>query len=115
MPGFLLHVGAVVQCTHFAPASCISSNTRVLVNGMPVATSSDNWLVTGCPFTVPGPKPQPCVRIQWLMPATRILINGQPPILQASPGTGAGVCLSPEQITQGPPTVSVMQARVMGI
>ena len=111
MPGFLLHVGAVIQCTHAAPVTAITSNTRVLVSGRPVVTIADNFVVAGCPFTVPGPKPQPCVRVQWLVPATRVLINGQPALLQ----TSTGLCLSPEQIPQGPPIVSATQVRVGGL
>jgi hypothetical protein len=113
MPGFLVHVGAAVQCTHLAPVNAVTTNARVLVSGMPVVTLADTFLVAGCPFTLPTtpPKPQPCVRVQWLVPATRVLVNGQPPILQAS----AGVCLSVEQIPQGPPAVVATQTRVLGI
>ena len=113
MPGLLVHVGAVIMCPHAGQVSVISSNTRVLVSGMPVATMADNYLVAGCPFTVPAgpaPKPQPCVRVQWLVPATRVLVNGQPAILQLS----TGLCLSVEQIPQGPPNVVTTQTRVMG-
>jgi uncharacterized Zn-binding protein involved in type VI secretion len=111
MPGFLLHVGATVTCPHGGQVTIISTNTRALVGGMPVATLGDTYLVAGCAFTVPGPKPQPCVKAQWIAPATRILINGQPAILQAS----AGLCQSAEQIPQGPPIVAVTQVRVGGI
>ncbi len=113
MPGPLVHVGAVVMCTHAAPVTAITSNARVLVSGMPVVTLADTFLVTGCPFTLPTPvpKPQPCVRVQWLVAATRVLVNGQPAILQASPG----LCLSIEQIPQGPPVVASTQPRVLGM
>ena len=69
MPGFLYHVGASANCPHFGQVTTVSSNTRVFVSGQPVATISDQSTVVGCPFTVPGPvvpKPQPCVRVQWL-------------------------------------------------
>jgi hypothetical protein len=51
------------------------------------------------------------------MPATRLLVMGAPPILQTppGPGTGAGLCLSPEQAPQGPPIVIAMQPRVQGM
>jgi hypothetical protein len=112
MPGFLLHVGAVMQCFHQAPATTSPSQTRVLVSGQPVATSSNQITVTGCPFTVPGPKPQPCVTVRWTLTSTRVLIGGLPAILQPNPGTGPGICLSAEQIPQGAPTVSSLQTRV---
>lgn len=111
MPGFLFHVGAVATCPHGIPIQVISSNARVLVNGMPVATMGDQFMVTGCPFTVPPGKPQPCVRVQWLVPATRVLINGQPAILNLS----TGLCLSADQIPNGPPIVASTQPRVGGM
>jgi hypothetical protein len=111
MPGYLFHVGASAACFHGGQVSVVTSNTRVLVSGMAVATLADLFPVAGCIFTVPGPKAQPCVRIQWLQPATRVFINGQPAILQTSSGVG----LSAEQIPQGPPTILTTQTRVTGI
>lgn len=111
MPGFLVHVGAAAICPHGGQVTTISANTRVMVSNQPVATMSDTFLVAGCAFTVPGPKPQPCVKVQWLVPATRVLINGQPAILQDS----VGLSQSAEQIPQGPPTVITTQPRVKGM
>jgi hypothetical protein len=88
----------------------MSTNTRVLVSGQPVATFGDTYTVAGCVFTVPPGKPQPCVKVQWLVPATRVLVNGQPAILQ----TSVGLCQSAEQIPAGPPTVIATQPRVIG-
>ena len=93
MPGVLLHVGAVVQCTHFAPAT----NPPVQPRAAQRPTRRDRGKPVHrcrCPFTIPGPKPQPCVTLKWLMPATRMLINGQPALLQTppGPGSGAGLC-----------------------
>ena len=113
MPGFMLHVNAVVQCTHGVPAQVVPAQPRVLVSGQPVATMNAQVLVAGCPFTVPGPKPQPCVTVKWLMPSTRVLVAAQPVMLQPAPGPGPGLCQSPDQIPNGPPIVSAMQARVM--
>jgi uncharacterized Zn-binding protein involved in type VI secretion len=114
MPGFLMHVGATTQCTHQAPASIAPAQTRVLVSGQPVATTANLITVAGCPFTIPGPKPQPCLTVRWTMTSTRVLVNGMPALLQPSPGTGPALCLSPEQIPQGPPIVSSVQMRVAG-
>ena len=114
MPGPLVHVGAVYMCPHGGSGQIISSNTRVMVSGTPVATLADTYTIAGCPFQIPvgaGTKPQPCVKVQWLVPATRVLVGGSPPIL----ATSAGLCQSAEQIPQGPPTVTTVQARVTGI
>lgn len=117
MPGFLLHVGAVMQCTHGAPATVAPSQPRVVVSGQPVATMASVIAVVGCPFTIPppiGPKPQPCVLVKWLMPSTRFLVSGQPAALMPAPGPGPGLCQSVEQIPQGPPIVATVQIRVLG-
>lgn len=110
MPGFLLHVGATANCPHGGQVSTISTNSRVLVNGQPVATLGDTFLIAGCAFTVPTNKPQPCVKVQWLVPASRVQVGGQPVILQ----TSTGICQSAEQIPQGAPTVIATQTRVSG-
>src|SRR4051812_15504415 len=107
MPGFLFHVGAVAMCPHGGPITTISSNTRVLVSGQPVATLADTSLVPGCVFNVAG-APHPCLRVQWLTPATRVLVNGQPALLQSS----TGLCLAGDQAPQGPPLIVSTQVRV---
>lgn len=110
MPGPLAHLGNVTLCTHGIPATVVPSNARVLVNGQPVTTIADQYLIAGCPFTLPaGPTPMPCVRIQWLTPAMRVLVNGVPPLLQ----TSTGLCISAQQTPNGPPTVPVNQPRVI--
>ena len=109
MPSPLYHVGATAICPHGGQITVISANTRVLVNGMPVATLADAGIVAGCAFTVPPGKPQPCLKVLWLAPAARVLINGQPALIQ----TSSGLCQSPEQIPQGPPTIVATQPRVI--
>jgi hypothetical protein len=117
MPGLLLHVNAVAQCTHGAKATIAPSQPRVLVSGQPVATMVSLIGVVGCPFQIPvgaGTKPQPCVTVKWAMPSTRFLVSGQPAALLPAPGPGPAACLSIEQIPQGPPIVSTVQIRVIG-
>lgn len=110
MSGQIVTTGATLLCAHSAPVSIVSSNTRVMLGGQPAATASDTFSIAGCAFTV-GPKPQPCVEIQWLAPAQRVLVGGKPLVLDSS----SGVCLSAEKVTQGPPTVVATQLRVKGI
>jgi uncharacterized Zn-binding protein involved in type VI secretion len=114
MPGFLLHVNATVKCLHAGTAIIAPSQPRVVVGGQPVANIAAVTTVAGCPFTVPGPKPQPCVLIKWVMPSTRFLINGQPVALVPNPGPAPGICQSAEQIPQGAPVVASLQMRVVG-
>lgn len=112
-----MHVGAVMQCTHAAPATIAPTQPRVLVSGQPIATMSSPMTVTGCLFQIPvgpGTKPSPCLTIRWMMPSTRFLVNGQPAALIPTPGPGPAICQSPEQLPQGPPVVSTVQIRVIG-
>jgi hypothetical protein len=104
--GTVFHVTAQAICPHAGQVMTISSNTRVFVSGQAVATIADQFMVAGCAFMV-GSKPQPCLKVQWLQPALRVTVMGQPAILQ----TSTGLCLSAEQIPQGPPTVIVTQLR----
>jgi hypothetical protein len=109
VPGPLLHVSASVLCAHGGPATTVSSNARVLVSGMPVATVVDQTLVAGCAFNVSG-GPHPCMRVQWAGPAARVLVLGQPALLQTSPGIGVAA----DQAPQGPVVVGGVQPRVVG-
>lgn len=87
----------------------VPGNPRVLVMGMPVATVADQFLVAGCAFTIPPP--QPCLQVQWLTPATRVLVGGSPPITQAS----TGLSISATGVPQGPPTIISTQTRVTAL
>ena len=55
MPGFLLHVNAVLTCMHVSgQAKVAPAQTRVLVGPNPVATippGPPTISVAGCPFT----------------------------------------------------------------
>lgn len=113
MPAPIYHVGAVATCPHSAgQITVVSSNTRVFVSGMPAATMVDTFTIAGCPFQVPvpgGTKPQPCVTAKFLVPATRVFVNGSPVIIQ----TSTGICQSAEQIPAGPPVIQSTQPRVI--
>jgi hypothetical protein len=100
MPGPLFHVGAVAMCPHGGQITTISSDTRVLASGMPVALVIDQFLVAGCAFTV-GVVPQPCVMVQWTAPTVETLINGQPAVTAAS----VGLCIAANGAPNGPAVV----------
>lgn len=111
MPNYLLDANATVQCFHKTGRVQINSaNTRVKVEGQAVALLDDTFTVSGCPFTLPGPKPQPCVKVTWSAPATRLRIDNKQVLLQSSSGQGQ----SAEQIPQGPVNVVKTQTRVKG-
>ncbi len=113
MPGFLLHVGATVTCPHGGAIQPVPPPVppRVLVSGAAVLTSTSTLVVAGCLSAAPD------VKAQWVNLSTRVLVGGQPALLQAPPaGPGNGVCLTASTPpTPSPPVVQAMQARVTAI
>lgn len=98
MPGFLLHMGAVVMCMHAGQAQPVTVNPRVMVGGQPIVTQTSPYVVAGCPFVPPAAGP--CVSAQWITGATRVLAGGVPVLLQdsvaicAPTGTGLNIILT---------------------
>ncbi|MGP0063418.1 MAG: hypothetical protein ACLQGP_07455 [Isosphaeraceae bacterium] len=88
MPGFLLHQGATVMCSHGGQAMPTVPNPRVLVSGQPTAMLSSPWTVVGCPGVPAVPIP-PCVTGQWVVGTVRVTSTGQPLVLM----TGQAVCV----------------------
>lgn len=105
MPGFLLHVGATVMCSHAGQAQPTAPNPRVMVSGQPVVTQSCTYTIAGCPFTV-GISPVPCVTGQWITAATRVMAGSMPVVLQDS----QSVCAP----NGTPMTIVATQTRVRG-
>ena len=71
MPGYVLHVGATIQCSHGGQAQATAPNPRVKVGGQMVVTQSAPHTVAGCLFNVSG-VPSPCVTAQWVTAALRV-------------------------------------------
>jgi uncharacterized Zn-binding protein involved in type VI secretion len=106
----ILTTAATVLCPHGGAAMITPSAPSVTIDGQPVALQSDTTVVAGCVFTLPGPKPSPCVSVQWLAAAMRVTVRGKPVLLLSTPG----VAKSPEQLPQGPASVAPAGARVTG-
>jgi hypothetical protein len=104
MPGPLFVVGAVAMCPHGGQITTISSDTRVLAGGMPVALMTDQFMVAGCAFVV-GTVPQPCIKVQWTTPTVETLINGQPAITALS----VGLCIAANGAPNGPAIIASTQ------
>jgi hypothetical protein len=84
MPGFLVHVGAQVLCSHGGQTQPTAPNPRVLVSGQPTVLITAPYVVAGCPFPPPPAANGPCVTAQWLVGTTRVMSNGQPLVVQSS-------------------------------
>jgi hypothetical protein len=79
MPGFLLHVGAQVLCSHAGQAQPMVPNPRVLVSAQPTVAVTSPYVIAGCIFVPPANGP--CVTAQFVSAATRVTSNGQPVLL----------------------------------
>jgi hypothetical protein len=106
MPGFLLHVGATVQCAHAGMAQPMVTNPRVTVSGQPIVMQPGPYTVAGCTMPPPSAGNGPCVTAQWITGATRVLSNGQPVLLQDS----QAICTP----TGTPLLIVTTQTRVLG-
>ncbi len=71
MPGFLLHVGATVLCSHGGQAQPTVPNPRVTVMGQPTVTMAAPYVVAGCALPPPPTANGPCVTAQWITAALR--------------------------------------------
>ena len=106
MPGFLLHLGATVICSHGGQATPTAPNPRVLLGGQPVVTIASPYVVAGCALPPPPAANGPCVTAQYITSATRVLVAGQPVLLIDS----QAICAP-----TGTPLVNVLaQLRVTG-
>lgn len=87
MPGFILHMGAVVQCAHAGIAQPVTANPRVTVSGQPIVTMANTYTVAGCTFPAMSSGAPPCATAQWTTAAVRVTSMGQPVVLQDSMST----------------------------
>jgi len=87
MPGFMLHVGAVILCPHAGNATPLAPSPRVLVSGQPVVTVASPYAIAGCTFPAMSSGAPPCVTAQFTTPAARVQVLGQPVLVQSSQAT----------------------------
>lgn len=92
---------------HGGTAILITSNTRLMVDNAPALLESDIHSVVGCPFTLPGPKYSPCVRIEWSAGAAMMSSGGTKVLVRSS----VGKCYSAEGATQGIAIMATTQTK----
>jgi hypothetical protein len=106
MPGFILHLGATVLCTHAGQAMPVATNPRVTVGGQPIVTQPNGYTVAGCTLPPPPAANGPCVTAQWVSAALRVTAGGAPVLLTDS----QAICAP----TGTPLNIVVTQFRVKG-
>ena len=87
MPGYLVHVGAQVMCSHGGQAQPTTPNSRVLVSSQPTVAMTSLYTVAGCALPPPPAANGPCVTGQFTTAATRITSLGQALLLFDSQST----------------------------
>jgi hypothetical protein len=107
MPGFLVHFGATVLCSHGGQALPTAVQPRVLVSGQPVVTLTAPYTVAGCALPPPPAANGPCVTAQFVDGATRVFAEGVPVLLLDS----QAICVP----TATPLIIAVTQVRVTGM
>jgi hypothetical protein len=105
MPGFLLHLGATVLCSHPpGQAQPVVTNPRVKVGGQPIVMQTSQYVIAGCALT--GTTVPPCATAQWITAATRVRAGGVSVLLQDS----QSLCVP----TGTPLNIVLTQVRVKG-
>src|SRR3954471_16136800 len=107
MPGYLIHQGGTVLCSHVGQARTTAPTPRVKVSGQPVVPQPAPYVVAGCAMPPPPAGNGPCVTAQWLVGTVRVMSNGQPLVVQSS----QAIC-----VPTGTPVMIVMtQTRVSAL
>jgi hypothetical protein len=110
MAGPSLTAASTLLCPHGGTVAIVPSSTRATAGGAPIATTADTFTIAGCVFTLPGPVPSPCVRVQWIVPELRVKHGGAPALDAGS----VGLCLAATGAPQGPVSIQPAQSRVKG-
>jgi hypothetical protein len=110
MAGPCLTAASTLLCPHGGQVTIVPANSRATAGGTPIATIADTFVIAGCTFTLPGPTPSPCVRVQWIMAGQRVSAGA--PALDAG---SAGLCLAATGAPQGPVSIVATQPRVQGM
>jgi hypothetical protein len=106
---YLLDAGATITCPHGGRVAVTPRATRVALGGKPPLLVDDMSVIAACPFTVTS-APSPCLRVQWMMPATRVKVESSPVLLSSS----VALCVNAANAPQGTALISGFQTRVQG-
>lgn len=111
MAGPFITATATLLCPHGGKVAIAPASSRALAGGAPIATAADTFVISGCAFTLPGPVPSPCVKVQWVVPEMRVQHGGAPALDAAS----VGLCLAASGAPQGPVVIQPAQTRAQGM
>lgn len=107
MPGYLLHSGATVNCTHSGIATPMQTSTQVTVGGQPIVTRPCTYTVAGCQLPTITTGASACATAAWVSAALQVSSNGAAVLLTDS----KAMC----QPTQMPLEIGATQLLVSGV
>jgi hypothetical protein len=84
LPGFLLHLNAMVNCAHGGVATPMTTIPNVMVMGQPISVMPVPYGIIGCTLPPPIAANGPCVTATWITASTSVSSYGNPVLLQDS-------------------------------
>jgi hypothetical protein len=106
----LLTSSSILMCPHGGTVSAVTSNTQVKAAKDFVLRQSDTFLITGCPFVIPGIGPHPCVQVQWVQAALQTQVVSDFALTEES----VGLCVAADQVVQGSVLICFAQPQASG-
>jgi hypothetical protein len=107
----IITTAATLMCPHGGTVILLTANAQARAEGAPMCLATDVHMVAGCPFTLPGGVPEPCLTVRWQAGAAQTRVDGTPVLLQSS----VGLCYNAKQVPQGPAQVVSVQQQAKGI
>ena len=111
MAGQVLTTMSQIKCTHGGTAILTTANAKAMADNAFALLESDIHAVAGCPFTLPGGKYSPCVKIEWTAGATKMSSNGTKILVRSS----VGKCINAENAPQGVAIIATTQMKTTAI
>ncbi len=109
MTAFVVTMGTQITCPHSIPATIAAGGAKLMIVGTAAAVMGDKGLVSGCPFTLPNGKPQPCATAELTKAASKVTTGGTPVLLM----NPSDLCKSGDQVPNGPVIWASPQTKVM--
>ncbi len=82
MPGFVVHQGATVQCSHQGPAQPSAVAQRVTVGGNPISVQPHPYTISNCQWpNMTAYTQPPCVTASWTTVAQRVFAGNMPVVV----------------------------------
>lgn len=93
----IVNSGSIIKCPHGGSVQIKATTLSVLPNGAKAVKWTDPATVSGCAHRAGG-RPQPCVKMSWLMGNPLYTVDGVPSVTFGS----VGLCKNASNAPQGP-------------